>query len=111
VTRPNPAQIVGGLLLLLIVALFSMELLHAAGSDACPAGPNCYPWGAEGPTAGVWSYASKTNYLIRGAAQLVLVLGTGLFLIWRAGRDAPFSRLERLAPCAALAASALLAFA
>jgi hypothetical protein len=110
VTRPNPAQIAGGLLLLLIVALLSMELLKAAGSVSCPAGPDCYPWGAEGPAAGVWSYASKTNYLIRGFAQLVLVLGAGLFLIWRAGRDTPFSRLDRLAPCAVLAASALLVF-
>jgi hypothetical protein len=110
VTRPNPAQIVGGLLLLLIVALFSMELLHAAGSDACPAGPNCYPWGAEGPTAGVWSYASKTNYLIRGSAQLALVLGAGLFLIRRAGREAPFSSIERAGAFAALGAAMLLAF-
>jgi hypothetical protein len=109
VTRPNPAQIVGGLLLLLVVSLLSAELLRALGSEACPA-PDCYPWGAEGPAAGAWSYASKANYLLRGSAQLALLLAAGLFLVWRAGRDAPLSRPERLGASAALAASALLFF-
>jgi hypothetical protein len=91
------------------VSLLSAELLQALRSDACPA-PDCYPWGAEGPAAGSWSYASKTNYLLRGFAQLALLASAGLFLVWRAGRDAPLSRVERGGACAAFAASALLAF-
>jgi hypothetical protein len=110
VTNINPPRIIAGLLLCVVVALLSADLFRAITSEACPAGPSCYPWGAEGPAAGAWSYQSKENYLIRGIAQLGLILGAGLFLIRRAGTDTPQSERERLGPCAALAAAALLLF-
>jgi hypothetical protein len=66
--------------------------------------------GAEGPAAGIWSYQSKSNYLIRGFAQLALIAGAGLFLIRNAGRDKALSRLERTGSLAALATAVLLAF-
>ncbi len=110
VTKPNPAQVVGGLLLCAVVGLLSAELLNALAAQPCPAGPNCYPWGAEGPAAGIWSYESKANYLIRGFAQLALIAGAGLFLIWKAGREKALSRLERTGSLAALGMAALLSF-
>jgi hypothetical protein len=110
VTKPNPVRIVVGLVLCAVIGLLSVELLKALAASPCPAGPGCYPWGAEGPAAGSWSYDSKSHYLIRGFAQLALVAGAGLFLIWRAGRDRAFSRLERTGSIAALGAAALLSF-
>jgi hypothetical protein len=109
-TNPRPAQLLGGLLLCMIVALLSAELLRALAADACPAGPSCYPWGAEGPAAGAWSYDSKANYIMRGVAQLALILSAGPFLIWKAGRDSPMSTLQRVASLGALGLAALLAF-
>jgi hypothetical protein len=110
VTKPNPAQVIGGLLLCTVIGLLSAELLKALAASPCPAGPGCYPWGAEGPAAGSWSYESKSNYLVRGLAQLALVAGAGLFLIWRAGRDKALSGLERTGSLAALGTAALLSF-
>jgi hypothetical protein len=110
VTKPNPAQAIGGLLLCAVVGLLSAELLKALAAQPCPAGPGCYPWGADGPAAGLWSYESKANYLIRGVAQLALIAGAGLFLVWRAGRDKGLSRLERTGSIAAFGAAALLLF-
>jgi hypothetical protein len=110
VTKPNPVQVGGGLLLCAVVALLSAELLNALGAQPCPAGPGCYPWGAEGPAAGVWSYQSKSHYLIRGFVQLALVAGAGLFLVWRAGSDKAFSGVERTGSLAALVAAGLLLF-
>ncbi|HYI49311.1 MAG TPA: hypothetical protein VEX35_12690 [Allosphingosinicella sp.] len=109
-TKPDPAQVVGGLLLCAVLGLLSAELLNALAASPCPGGPNCYPWGAEGPVAGIWSYESKSNYLIRGFAQLALIAGAGLFLIWRAGRDRALSRLERTGSIAALGTAVLLSF-
>jgi hypothetical protein len=110
VTKPNPAQVVGGLLLCAMLGALSVELLSALAAQPCPAGPDCYPWGAEGPAAGSWSYDSKSNYLVRGFAQLALVAGAGLVLVWRAGRDRALSRLERTGSLAALGTAALLSF-
>lgn len=109
-TKPDPAQVVGALLLCAVLGLLSAELVEALAALPCPAGPNCYPWGAEGPAAGIWSHQSKSNYLIRGFAQLALIAGAGLFLIRKAGRDRALSRIGRAGSLAALAAAVLLSF-
>ena len=108
--NPNIVQVAGGLFLLLLVTLFGLDLLSAVAAEPCPsdAGPDCYPWGAEGPEARRWSYQSKANYLIRGFSQLALMIGTGLFLIFRAGSDRGVSLIEKLLLFGAAAAWASL---
>ena len=100
-------QLVAFLLLLVLTAWLSLDLINAVAAQPCPDGGSaCYPWGAEGPAAGRWSYAGKENYLIRGFAQLGLLLGSGGFLIWRAGTDAGLTRIHHLG--AALTGAAFL---
>jgi hypothetical protein len=86
--------------------------VQALGARACSAAvyDGCYPWGAEGPAAGSWSYASKTNYLIRGLGQLGLVIAAGFWLVWLAGRDRALSWLERALLLLAAAAFVALFF-
>ncbi len=110
--RLNEAQIVGTLLLLALVGLLSIELWTAVGAQACSAAvyDNCYPWGAEGPAADWWSYASKTNYLIRGFGQVALLAGIGFYLIRHAGRDRGLSTAERTVLVLAAAALVLTFF-
>ena len=66
----------------LIAFVTLIDFMTAIGAQACGtpgAGPNCYPWGAEGPVAGDWHYASKENYIFGGAVVVALagiVLGT-----------------------------------
>ena len=65
----------------LVSLLFAWDLLMAVNAEACGApgaGSDCYPWGAEGHVAGVWSYESKANYLISGAS---FILATAIALI------------------------------
>ena len=64
------------LLTAVIVTAHLWEFLSALRASACTGGPNCYPWGAEGPEAGRWPYASKQNYL------LFTGLRTGLAALW-----------------------------
>ena len=106
--KPNVIQIAGAFFLLVLVALFSVDLVSAVDAEACPSGgrSNCYPWGAEGPVPGTWSYESRTNYLIRGFGQMAVLLGLGLFLIVRAGSEQGLSVAERL--CMATAAAVWL---
>ena len=96
--KPNVAQIAGVAFLLLLLTLTSADLFSAVGADACSAGvrPNCYPWGSEGPVAGGWSYESKGNYLIRGFAQVAVLIGLGVSLIARASADRSLSHIEKL---------------
>ncbi|HTU11711.1 MAG TPA: hypothetical protein VMG08_12535 [Allosphingosinicella sp.] len=110
--RLAPVRIVGALLLLAIAGLLSLDLIQALGGQACApgAGPDCYPWGAEGPAAGRWSYASKTNYLLRGGAQLVLLIAAGTWLILRAGTGRRWSGPARGAVLLAAAAFISLFF-
>src|SRR6478672_5058536 len=62
--------VVEGLLMGLFVLFLTMSLLdlpYAWHAQSCSVGPSssCYPWGTEGPTAGLWAYASQKNYLVR----------------------------------------------
>ena len=104
-TKPNLLRTVGALFLLMLAAPFALDLVSAVGAEPCPsAGRDCYPRGAEGPAAGRWSYASKTNYLLRGFSQMALLVGTGLYLILRAGTDRALSLTEKRSAFAAAAA-------
>jgi hypothetical protein len=110
--KPNVLQITGSFFLLSLLALFSVDLVSAVGADDCSSGAskNCYPWGAEGPVAGVWSYESKRNYLVRGFSQMAVLIGIGLFLLVRAGGEQGLSRMEKLAMAAAAAVWLFLCF-
>lgn len=85
--KPNVVQVTGSLFLAALVLPFAADLASAVSAQPCPGGPNCYPWGAEGPVAGIWSYESKANYLFRGFSQLALLICIGLYLIVRAGTE------------------------
>jgi hypothetical protein len=100
--KPNVVQVAGSLFLIALLTLFSLDLISAVMAQPCPGSADCYPWGAEGPAAGRWSYDSKTNYLVRGFAQVGLLAGSGLFLILRLGGDYAFSRRVKLSLVAAL---------
>lgn len=65
-------------------AIILIDLLHAAGAQPCgrTVSADCYPWGAEGPAAERWSYASKSNYILRGLAMLALFGVAVLAQIW-----------------------------
>ena len=96
VTKLNSAQIVVVLVVCVIAGIVSADLVNAGTVKACPDGPDCYPWGAEGPSAGLWSYASKTNYLLRGMLQLTLTLGVGFCLFKSFASDQPVSSILRV---------------
>ena len=98
-------QLVGIVLLLGVTVPLAVELWNASQSRPCPELPTCYPWGAEGPAAGRWRYAAKSNYLLVTALQLALFAGTGLYLICRAARPGASSSLKRaLVACLTIAA-------
>jgi hypothetical protein len=72
-----------------LIVLLSLGLLTLAidfpgalYADPCLPRPSqgCYPWGGEGPVAGLWNYASKRNYLASSIFSLlaasVTLLGT-----------------------------------
>ena len=64
------AATLAGLLSMLVAA----DFVTALGSQPCgspDAGPDCYPWGAEGPAAEFALYQSKQAYLVSGAVQIV----------------------------------------
>lgn len=106
----NIPRLVGILILGVVAALLSIDLLQAATAQACPSAPDCYPWGSEGPVAGSWSYASKRNYLVRGFAQLALIIVAGGLLLWKAGEAERVTSGRRAVFCAVLGAVAVLTF-
>jgi len=110
VSKLNSPRLVGILLLGVVAAILSIDLLQAAAAQPRPSGPDCYPWGAEGPVADRWSYASKTNYLMNGVIQLGLIIGAGVLLLWRTGRGQSLRSGQRAILFAALGAAALLMF-
>ena len=71
----------------LIGAILAIDLIWAIQSQPCPA-PDCYPWDAEGPVAGRWSYQSKANYLASGVALFALPVAAALLLAVRRDRAA-----------------------
>ena len=57
-------------LLALIVAADLYVAFEASPCRDVDAGPDCYPWGGEGPAAEYWYYRSKSIYLATGAVQV-----------------------------------------
>lgn len=107
------ASTLGVLLLCAGLAFLLLDILSAAAAVPCSsiaAGPDCYPWGTEGPAPGRWSYESKSNYLLRAFAQLGLVAGGGVLIGRRAAREQTLSALERAVCFAAFGTAALLMF-
>ena len=60
----------------MLLALLIFDHFDALSATPC-GGPNptknCYPWGGEGPVAGVWSYSSKEAYLRTSKWQIALL--------------------------------------
>ncbi|GEM_PF-1877044 len=68
-----------------ISMVIAVDGFHALGEQACSipgAGPNCYPWGAEGPVAGKWSYESKTNYLLTAFSPSAVAFVVLAWAVW-----------------------------
>ena len=101
-------QTIGALVLLAFATLIAVDLWNAAQAQPCPNGPNCYPWGGEGPVAGTWSYASKTHYLVRGSIQLVLFLPAALLYAMKVSGREPTKAFVQMAFVGLVAAGLLL---
>lgn len=108
--KPNVVQVAGSIFLLVLLWFLSRDLVSALSAEPCPGDLDCYPWGPDGPGAERWSYASKTNYLVRGFSQIALLAGAGLYLIRHAGTARPLSRNESRALLAAMLAVSFLNF-
>ena len=73
-TKPHPVVINLQILIAIFLTFFLIDLIGAHSAVSCGAAtrgeiPNastqvCYPWGAEGPVAGVWNYSTKHRYLV-----------------------------------------------
>jgi hypothetical protein len=69
--------VIEGMLIALLVLFLTMTVLdlpYAWHAEPCSVGRSsgCYPWGAEGPGAGNWVYASKRNYLVAAVFDTVV---------------------------------------
>jgi hypothetical protein len=63
--RPHWIEIAIQVVVVLFAVMNGYEFLNALGANSCVEAvtPGCYPWGAEGPVAGLWNYETKTHYL------------------------------------------------
>jgi hypothetical protein len=73
----NAVVVVEGLLIGLLVLVLAMnvfDLFYAWHAQPCSIerSSGCYPWGAEGPSAGSWSYASKKIYLVSSVFDAIV---------------------------------------
>jgi len=73
----NAVVVVEGLLIGLLVLILAMNVLdlpYAWHAQPCAIerSSGCYPWGAEGPSAGLWTYASKRNYLVSSVFDTIV---------------------------------------
>ena len=107
-SKLNSVQIVCCLLLCVAAGFLAVDLFAALNAQPCPAGSGCYPWGAEGPFAGRWSYASKANYIVSDAVQLGLVAFAAVTLVWKTVAGRGVSSVQRIAMALALFAAAML---
>ena len=77
------------LVILLSIELFVLliDLSSAWNAQPCSSHSNqgCYPWGGEGPVAGLWHYASKRNYVASSIFAVLLSSVTllGAFVVSR----------------------------
>jgi hypothetical protein len=58
----------------LFLALCLVDLPYAWRAQPCSIDPGsgCYPWGAEGPAAEFWHYASKRTYLVSSVFDVIV---------------------------------------
>src|SRR4051812_36408855 len=56
--------LIGLFVLFLTISLLDLPYAWHAQSCSVDRSSSCYPWGTEGPGAGLWAYASKRNYLV-----------------------------------------------
>ena len=73
----NAVVVVEGLLIGLLVLFLAMTVLdlpYAWHAQPCAIerSSGCYPWGAKGPSAGLWTYASKRNYLVSSVFDTIV---------------------------------------
>jgi hypothetical protein len=64
--RPSFPEIMIQFVCLLLLGLHIFDYFDALSASPCSIPQptrNCYPWGGEGPVAGVWTYSSKDAYL------------------------------------------------
>ena len=100
-------------LLGLLGVVFSLDFFTALGAQPCGSpqgGANCYPWGAEGPAADLWRYASKTTYLVSEAAFILLTIPTAALVGLKLKADKQLSAGQRAVSALALVASVVLLF-
>ena len=77
------------LIVWLSIGLFVLLIDLLSAWNAEPCGPHanqgCYPWGGEGPVAGLWHYASKRNYIASSIFDVLLSSATllGAFVVSR----------------------------
>ena len=95
VRRPTYPEVALQTILGFLLVILLFDYFQALGAEPChpPTPRDCYPWGAEGPAAEFWYYASKEIYL-KHALTSSLVLATAIL--------APFSARGRGSGLAAM---------
>ena len=79
--RPSWIEIAIQVGLALFALMNAYEFIRALAAQSCAEAvtPGCYPWGAEGPAAGLWNYETQANYLAATATGfLVTVIAIAL---------------------------------
>jgi|GEM_PF-5713802 len=72
----------------IIIVLDAFIAMDANSCRMPGAGPDCYPWGAEGPVAGKWSYLSKENYILSRIGFVALTTGAiGALIVGRKAKS------------------------
>jgi hypothetical protein len=95
----------------ILTLLPALEALSAVFAQSCANSivvDGCYPWGTEGPAAGSWRYASKSNYLLSGFLPLLVELSIIAILLGRARKDAMLARWQMVLLAVAIGAPFLL---
>ncbi|MEI2296946.1 hypothetical protein [Ensifer sp. MJa1] len=81
IRRPTIFELVAQLVIVALVVLLAIDVLDAYRGYACSepgSRSDCYPWGSEGPVAGLWRYESKAAYIGSGLASMAVLTLSGL---------------------------------
>jgi hypothetical protein len=79
--RPTFPEILIQAVCLLLLGLFVFDYFDALSATSCSGTEttrNCFPWGGEGPVAGVWAYSSKDAYLRTATWRIALMTAAAL---------------------------------
>ncbi|MGE6784628.1 hypothetical protein ACQKGL_19125 [Ensifer adhaerens] len=79
--RPTIVEMAVQLIIAALVVLLAIDVLDAYRGHACSepgSRSDCYPWGSEGPVAGLWRYESKAAYIGSGLASMAVLTLSGL---------------------------------